>query len=126
MKGGCKMILAIVNKGREVSPHFGHSDGCTIYYIENQQITAEKYIENPLKKPEGGLFFVHGGTHEHSGCSCRSFAVHLMNEIKMDVLVTGHIGGKASQLLSQQGITVIAGIMGKIDDYLHEYVAKAG
>lgn len=120
------MIVAIASKGREVSPHFGHSDGCTVYYIENQQIIAEKYIENPLRKPAGGLFCVSGGTHKQSGCSCRSFATFLMSEIQMDVMVTGHIGERASQLLSQRGIKVIADVMGKIDEHLHEYVAKVG
>lgn len=120
------MILAIANMGREVSSHFGHSDGCQLFHINKQQIVEEKYIENPLKKQEEGLFFVHSGTHKTSGCSCRSFAAFLLKEIKIDFLVTGHIGKKAYELLNQQGIKVISGSKGKIDDYLQDYIVKAG
>lgn len=119
------MIVAVASIGREISSHFGHSDGCDIYYIENQQITEEKFIENPLMKLKGGLFCQHGETHKNSSCSCRFFAAFLLHEIKIDVMVTGHIGGMASQLLSQRGIKVIDGVKGKIDDYLQEYFRKS-
>lgn len=120
------MIVAIANKGRDVTPHFGHSDGCTVYLIENQQIIGEKYIENPLMKMEGGLFCLPVGTHKNKGCSCRFFAGFLLHEIQMDVLVTGDIGEVASQILSQKGVNVIAGVKGSIDEYLQDYVKKVG
>ena len=120
------MIVAIASIDGEISPHFGHSNGCTVYYIENQQIIAEKFIENPLMKLKEGPFCQLGGTHKNSNCSCRFFAAFLLHEIQIDVIVTGHIGGMASQLFSQRGIKVIAAVKGKIDDYLQEYVAEAG
>ncbi|MCB8815010.1 NifB/NifX family molybdenum-iron cluster-binding protein [Desulfosporosinus shakirovi] len=117
------MIVAIASIGREISPHFGQSNGCTVFYIKNQQITAEKFIENPLMKLEGGLFGQQVRTNT-GDCSCRFFAQFLLHEIKIDVLVTGHIGGTASQLFRQRGINVIAGVKGKIMDYLQEYVKR--
>ncbi len=120
------MIVAIANKGREVTPHFGHSDGCTIYFIENQLIIGEKYIENSLMKMEEGVFGRPVGSHKKGGCSCRFFADFLLDEIQTDVLVTGDIGAAASQLFSKRGVNVIAGVKGKIDEYLHAYVKKAG
>ena len=120
------MIVAIASLGSEISPHFGHSIGCAVYYIENQQINAEKFIDNPLMKLKEGPFCQHGGTHKNGGCSCRFFAAFLLHEIQIDVLVTGHIGAMASKLFSQRGIKVITAVNGRIDDYLQKYVAKVG
>lgn len=119
------MIVAIASIGNEISPHFGHSNGCTVFKIENQQITGEKFIENPLMKLKEELFCQHGKTHKiSSGCSCRFFAAFLLHEIQIDVLVTGHIGGMASQLFKQKGTNVLADAKGDINDYLLENFSK--
>ncbi|SDI41324.1 NifB/NifX family molybdenum-iron cluster-binding protein [Desulfosporosinus hippei] len=120
------MIIAVSNTGRDISPHFGHSDGCTIYHINNSQITEVNYIANPAKKQQVDLFHVHEGNHKSGSCSCRFFAEFILNKIQIDVIVTVHMGGKAYQLFNQCGTNVISGIKGKIDDYLQDYLGKAG
>lgn len=95
-------------------------------YIENQQIIAEEFIENPLLKLEGGLFSQPGRTHKNSDWSCHFFAAFLLHKIQIDIMVTGHVSGKASRLLSKRGVKVIAGVKGKVNDFLQEYVARVG
>lgn len=115
------MVIAIANIGGEISPHFGHSDGCMVYSLADQELIVKEFVNNPLARIKQGLF---RQNHSKGNCSCRFFAEFLLHEIQFDVLVTGHIGGTASQLLSRRGVEVIADTKGTIADYLREYVGK--
>ncbi|EHQ89630.1 NifB/NifX family molybdenum-iron cluster-binding protein [Desulfosporosinus youngiae] len=117
------MVIAIASIGGEISPHFGHSDGCMIYSLANQELTVNEFVNNPLARIKQGLF---RQNHGKDNCSCRFFAEFLLHEIQFDVLVTGHIGDAASQLLSRRGVEVIANTKGNISDYLREYISKKG
>ncbi|SDH88490.1 NifB/NifX family molybdenum-iron cluster-binding protein [Desulfosporosinus hippei] len=77
-------------------------------------------------KLEEGLFTQHKRAEKHTECSCRFFAAFLLHEIKIDVIITGHISEKASQLFARRGITVLPGVKGKIYELLQEYVARVG
>ncbi len=119
------MTIAIASKGKQVSTHFGHCDGCAVYSITNRQITAKEYIENPLVKLGGKMFCSHEEIAKNSDCACRFFSAFLLHEIKVDTVVTGEIGATAARFLSQRGIKVITGAEGEIEEYIQEFIKKA-
>lgn len=108
------MTIAIACKGLEIASHFGHCDGCVVYFLDNQQIVSEKYIVNPQGK-EGCS---NGNEAKKGCCSCSFFSLYLLNKIKVDTVIAGEIGGIAAANFSQQGIKTVTGVKGKITKYL--------
>ncbi len=119
------MTIAVACRGKEIAPHFGHCEGCIVYYVKNLQIIGEKFIKNPLIKMGGDIACHREGTEKNSGCACRFFASFLLHEIKVDVVVAEEIGGVASQFFARKGIEVITGVKGEIERNVQIFVLKS-
>lgn len=116
------MVIAIAGRGREVAAHFGHSDGCTVYSIENQRITAEEYVENPLAQTAGCIH--NDEIQNNSICACRLFSSFLLHQTKVDAVVAGEIDGHAAEYFQKRGIKVITGVKGGIKAYVQELLRE--
>ena len=100
-KGGL-MILAVTTEGENVFQHFGQCSSFTIMEIENGKIKSRKL----LKLDTGG----HG------------MNASFLKASKVETLLCGGIGQGAQELLKDQGIQIVAGIEGKIDDAVTKYL----
>lgn len=95
------MKIAIACTDKIVSSHFGQSESFEIYTIENE---IAVFIES-LKSPE----------HTHGGIP--SFLI--TTGIKF--LICGNLGAKAIQMLNSNGIDVLSGAQGNIEDVISRY-----
>lgn len=118
------MTIAVASKGKEIARHFGHCEGCTVYYVENLQIIEKKYIEYPLVKLGEGILCHSKMINQNSGCACRFFANFLLHKTKVDVIVAGEVGVAAANLFGRQGIKVITGVEGEIEENVQEFIQK--
>ncbi len=89
------MKIAVTYKNGEVFQHFGHSEEFKIYNVENNKIISSNVIGTNGKG--------HGALSQ------------LLNENDVDILIAGGIGGGAREALSQAGIKLYPGVMGKAD-----------
>jgi predicted Fe-Mo cluster-binding NifX family protein len=99
---GHPMILGIANDGDQVSEHFGHCKGYSIYRIQNGEIVEKRTIENPGHEP-GRL-------------------PKLLAELGVEVVIAGGMGPKAADLFCAQGIDVYTGVSGPVDDVAQKFI----
>jgi predicted Fe-Mo cluster-binding NifX family protein len=88
--------IAIAADGSGVSSHFGHCDRYVIYHIRGREIVRQEYILNPGHEP---------GKLPRMLASCG--ITHVL---------AGGMGMKAVRLFEDQGIGVILGIQGPVDE----------
>jgi predicted Fe-Mo cluster-binding NifX family protein len=96
------MKVAIATDSGFVSQHFGHCEGFTIYEIENSVVKEEKFIPNPGHKP--------------------GFLPNFLNELGVKVIIAGGMGDGAVQIFNKHNITVVAGINGRNDEVIRQYL----
>jgi predicted Fe-Mo cluster-binding NifX family protein len=97
---GVVMRVAIVLENDKISQHFGKSNCIGIYEV-NQSVSLMHKIE--------------GFTHEHGGIPTRIL------EEKVDVVICGNLGAQAKQKMMNQGIKVISGVSGNVDEVLLKF-----
>lgn len=90
------MRIAIAADGSEVSSHFGHCERYALYHIRGREIISQEYILNPGHEP---------GMLPRMLASCG--ITHVL---------AGGMGMKAVRLFEEQGIDVIVGIAGPVDE----------
>ena len=95
--------VAIAADGQQVSAHFGRCEGYVVATVEDGRVVAQTWVANPGHEP-GRLPM-------------------LMRELGVECLVTGGIGPRAVEMLSEGGIQVLAGISGGIEQVLEEFAA---
>ena len=86
------MKIAVSSMGTMVAGHFGHCENFNIYDIENNKIIAENSIPNPGHKP--------------------GFLPNYLNDIGVNVIISGGMGGGAIEIFDQKGIEVVTGASG--------------
>ena len=99
------MILAVTTENDQVFQHFGQCKSFTVFEIEGGVIKGRKL----LSLDAGG----HG------------MNANFLKASKVDTLICGGIGGGAQDLLKEQGIGIIAGVEGNVDDAVKAYLAGA-
>jgi len=97
------MRLAIATENGNVSAHFGHCEKFTIVDIENGAVKSKEEI---------------GSVHHDCGS-----LPQLLGQKGVQCIITGGIGGRPMQLFSSNGIQVIAGVVGGLEDVIKAYVA---
>jgi predicted Fe-Mo cluster-binding NifX family protein len=88
--------IAIAADGSGVSSHFGHCEKFAIFHIRNNDIIHQEFIISPGHEP-GKL-------------------PRLLASCGVTHVLAGGMGIKAIQLFEEQGIGVILGIQGPIDE----------
>lgn len=98
------MRVAIACDGNNVSGHFGHCEGFTVYEIENKSVAGASFLENPGHKP--------------------GFLPKYLGEKGINAIISGGMGEMAQTLFAQNGIEVVVGAEGDIDDVIAKYISK--
>lgn len=100
--GGNKMKLAVASEGEMVTEHFGHCVNFNIYDAENNKIVKSESIQNPGHKP--------------------GFLPNFLNEMGVNVIISGGMGGGAVDIFNEHGIEVITGAYGNAEDAANNYL----
>ena len=101
-----KMIkIAVASENEMVTGHFGHCRNFNIYETENGQIIKEESISNPGHKP--------------------GFLPNFLNDLGVQVIISGGMGGGAVDIFNEKGIEVIVGASGKAKAAVQAYLQGA-
>jgi len=88
-----KMIkIAVASENEIVTEHFGHCVNFNIFEAENDQIIKSESIPNPGHKP--------------------GFLPNYLNDMGVNVVISGGMGGGAIDIFNEKGIEVIVGATG--------------
>ena len=97
------MIVAIPTEGEEIFQHFGHTQCFTLFEVEDH------WVKNTTK--------IDTSDSGHGALAVR------LKEAGANVLICGGIGPGAVQALGENGIEVIAGVTGKVQDAIAAYLS---
>ena len=86
------MKIAVASEKDIVAQHFGHCENFNVYEVENNEIVNHQSIANPGHKP--------------------GFLPNYLNDLGVNVVIAGGIGGGAIDIFNEKGIEVIAGATG--------------
>lgn len=89
------MKIAVATEQGQVSAHFGHCEGFTIYEADGAEIKNKTFAPNPGHQP--GVLPV------------------FLKEQGAEVIIAGGMGQMAQSLFADQGIAVIVGASGECD-----------
>jgi predicted Fe-Mo cluster-binding NifX family protein len=92
--------VAISTDGDQVSAHFGRCPSFTIAEIEDKMVKSRTIIDNPGHHP--------------------GFLPEFLKKQGVDAIVAGGMGQRAQMLFNDNGIKVIMGVSGNIDDTLEK------
>lgn len=87
-----------------VDDHFGHCEFFTVFSIENKEVKAKEIVGSP------------------SECGCKSNIAGTLQNIGVEVMLAGGIGGGAINVLNHHGINVYRGCSGDIDELIKEFI----
>lgn len=99
------MKVAIAVEGNQVSAHFGRCRGFLLVTIEDEEIKSRDLVEAP--------------PHE------QGVLPKLLADNDVDCLITGGMGRRAQQFLTEAGIEVYGGVEGSIEDALGRFLTKS-
>lgn len=97
-----KRIVIPTNDKIHVESHFGHCKYFNIIDLNEEEIVLSDYVEAPEHKPGVIPKFIIGKN--------------------ANLIITGNMGRKALDILNYQGVEVITGAIGKIEDNLAKYL----
>ena len=86
------MKIAVASEGTKVTEHFGHCKNFNIYVGENKEIVKKESIPNPGHKP--------------------GFLPNFLNDLGVNVIISGGMGGGAIEIFDEKGIQVVVGANG--------------
>lgn len=96
------MKIAVASEIDQVAGHFGHCESFNIYYEENGKIIKEECVENPGHRP--------------------GFLPNFLNDMGVNVIISGGMGGGAIDIFNEKNIEVVIGIQGKAKDVAELYL----
>ena len=96
------MRIAVTYEGGNVFQHFGHTETFKVYEVEDGAIVSSSIVGS-------------------NGAGHGALAA-LLNEVGIDVLICGGIGGGAQAALAEQGIELCAGASGDADAAVEAYL----
>lgn len=89
------MKIAVATEQGQVSAHFGHCEGFTMYDVQDGKVAQKTFVDNPGHQP--------------------GFLPVFLKESGADVIIAGGMGDMAQRLFAQNGIQVIVGASGPSD-----------
>lgn len=96
------MKIAVASDGKQVSQHFGHCEGFTIFNIENNEIKGNEFVQNPGHRP--------------------GFLPVFLHEKGTNVVISGGMGGGAIDIFNEKGIKVVVGASGDSETAVKNYL----
>lgn len=104
------MKIAVASEGKMVTQHFGHCEGFSIYDCENNKIVKAENVPNPGHKP--------------------GFLPNYLNDLGVNVIISGGMGGGAIDIFNEKNIEVIVGADGEsqlaVEKYLRGELKSTG
>lgn len=94
--------IAVASEGKNVSGHFGHCEGFTIYETEENKVLNQEFVANPGHKP--------------------GFLPVFLSDKGVNVIIAGGMGGTAQNLFAQNNIEVVVGCSGACDDAVNNFI----
>lgn len=92
------MLIAIPSEGNIVCAHFGHCEEFAFYDTTTKSI---KSVKNPGHQP--------------------GFLPGFLKDLGAELVIAGGMGGRAQELFAAQGIQLIVGVSGSIQDVIALY-----
>ncbi|KLU64132.1 dinitrogenase iron-molybdenum cofactor [Desulfosporosinus acididurans] len=86
------MKIAVASKNGMVTEHFGYCESFNIFETENNQIVKSESVPNPGHRP--------------------GFLPNFLNDMGVNVVIAGGMGGSAVSIFNDKGIEVITGAQG--------------
>lgn len=97
------MKIAVASNGEHVTEHFGHCEGFYIYQTSEGQIVSTEKVPNPGHRP--------------------GFLPNYLNDLGVNVIISGGMGGGAIDIFNEKNIEVIVGARGLAHMAANEYLA---
>lgn len=95
--------IAVASEEDMVTQHFGHCRNFNIFKVDEDKILEVESVDNPGHK--------------------RGFLPVFLDELEVDVIVSGGMGKGAIDLFNEKGIDVITGASGKAKETVEAYLA---
>lgn len=95
--------IAVASDKGIVTGHFGHCESFMIFNSENDKITGTETVPNPGHKP--------------------GFLPNFLNDMGVNVIISGGMGGGAVDIFNQHNIEVIIGAAGSAEEAAKSYLA---
>lgn len=96
------MKIAVASEGNMVTEHFGHCVNFNIYGSKKDQIVSKESIPNPGHRP--------------------GFLPNYLNDLGVEVIISGGMGGGAIEIFNEKGIEVIVGAQGDAEAAASAYL----
>ncbi|QZY55731.1 NifB/NifX family molybdenum-iron cluster-binding protein [Crassaminicella profunda] len=96
------MKIAIAKDGNIVSQHFGHCEGFEVFEVNNGAIEGRSFLPNPGHRP--------------------GFLPKFIAENGIKVIIAGGMGATAQELFKENGVDVVVGAQGNLDNVINDYV----
>ena len=97
------MKIAVATDNGNVSAHFGHCTGFTIYETEDGNVKSSSFVPNPGHEP--------------------GFLPVFLSEQKVEMIIAGGMGERAQTLFSQNNIETVVGASGSVDEAIKSYLS---
>ncbi|NLB77529.1 MAG: dinitrogenase iron-molybdenum cofactor [Clostridiaceae bacterium] len=94
--------IAVASENEMVTEHFGHCINFNIFEAENNQIVSSKSIPNPGHRP--------------------GFLPNFLNDMGVNVIISGGMGGGAIEIFNEKNIEVIVGASGNAKKVAEDYL----
>ena len=94
--------IAVASENGMVTGHFGHCENFEIFNSDNGKITGTETIPNPGHKP--------------------GFLPNFLNDMGVNVIISGGMGGGAIDIFNQHKIEVIVGAEGSSESVAKSYL----
>ncbi|MDF2530473.1 MAG: rubredoxin-like protein [Clostridia bacterium] len=96
------MKIAVASEKQMVTEHFGHCESFSIFEAENDQIIKSEAIANPGHRP--------------------GFLPNFLNDMGVNVIISGGMGGGAVEIFNEKGIEVVTGAKGHARAVAEQYL----
>jgi len=95
--------IAVACEGKNVTEHFGHCESFIIFEADKGVIVSEKIVANPGHRP--------------------GFLPNFLNDLGVNVIISGGMGGGAVDIFNSHNIEVIVGNLGSAKEVVEKYLA---
>ncbi|NLL05410.1 MAG: dinitrogenase iron-molybdenum cofactor [Clostridiaceae bacterium] len=96
------MKIAVASEGKSVAQHFGHCEGFNVYTVEGEKVINSEFYKNPGHRP--------------------GFLPNYLNDLGVNVIISGGMGGGAIEIFSEKSIEVITGATGDAEQAVKNYL----
>jgi predicted Fe-Mo cluster-binding NifX family protein len=96
------MKIAVACEKEIVTEHFGHCENFNIYETDGNKIVKSESVKNPGHRP--------------------GFLPNFLNDMGVNVIISGGMGQGAIDIFNEKGIEVITGALGEAKIAAEEYL----